>query len=603
MMTKLRELSKIFIIIVAISFIALMVFEWGMDYSGRSRQNNVVGEVNGNKLTYDRFNDLYQQLYEEQRARARDVQFTEEDLQHLRDQVWERFIQRTLFEEQMEKLGIAVSDSEIVYQILNYPLEDFKQVPYFQTDGQFDMKKYQQSVLTADPNIPWNQVEQIYRSQIPFIKLQNIISNTVRVTPLEVREAYKDQNLKAKVEYLGIAANAFNSPDITVTDEEIEAFYKKHTDEYKQNEQRALSYVEFPIETTAADTAHLFSEFERIRARIEAGESFNELVLEYSEAPAVGKNKGDLGYFEKGAMVKPFEEAAFNANPGDLVGPVETSFGYHMILVEDKKVEDGEEKVKASHILMKISPAPSTIEEQESRARLFSLDAKDNSFQETARASDYEVKQTPLFEEGGGFIPGIGNNLALLNFAFASKLNEVSNVYRVEDKYIVATVSQIEPAGYKDLELVKRFIENRVKLAKAKERARTVALSIKDKISPDADFEKIAANDTTNKVRHNITDPFTIDASVPGVGRFVEFNATAFALNEGEVSDLIETERGFYYQKLLEKTEFDSTAFAMQQKTLARNLLSQKRQQIFADWYNDLKEEATIVDNRKMFSL
>ena len=125
MMTKLREFSKVFIIILAASFIGLMVFEWGADYSGkRSQAQTMVGSVNGHELSFSMFQELYQQLYENQRARMDNTNMDENQLKMLRDQVWEQFIQRTLFQEEMDKLGISVSDSEIVYQIFNYPLED-----------------------------------------------------------------------------------------------------------------------------------------------------------------------------------------------------------------------------------------------------------------------------------------------------------------------------------------------------------------------------------------------------------------------------------------------------------------------------------------------
>ena len=63
MMSKMRELSKIFIVIVALSFIALMVFEWGMDYTGMGQRQNVVGSVNGQELTYEMFTDMFQNLF------------------------------------------------------------------------------------------------------------------------------------------------------------------------------------------------------------------------------------------------------------------------------------------------------------------------------------------------------------------------------------------------------------------------------------------------------------------------------------------------------------------------------------------------------------
>ena len=602
MMTKLREFSKLFIIIVAASFIGLMVFEWGMDYTGKSRTQNVVGSVNGHKLTYPMFTELYQQLYENQRARTGDTNFDENQLRQLRDQVWDQFIQRTLFKEEMEKLGITVSDSEIVYQIYNYPLEDFKQHPAFQTDGIFDMSKYKAAL--GDPNIPWLQVEEIYRQQIPFVKLQNIITNTVRVSDEEALDAYKKQNIKAKVEYLGINASSFNTPDIQVTESEIKDFYNDHKEDYKQNEKRELTYVLFPIKTTHSDTAHVLSEFETIKKRLADGEEFKDLALEYSMDPSVQSNNGDLGYFDRNAMVKPFADAAFNAKIGDLVGPVETQYGLHLIKVEDKRTEDGKEEVKASHILLKVTPAPSTMEEQENKARFFSEDAKDTGFDKMVEKDSLKTATTGLFEERSGYIPGpVGVNPAVMNFAFASKLNEVSSVYKLDESYAVFKLTEIQPEGYQSLESVKPLVENRVKLEKAKAKAKTFAESIQNEVTSGEDFKRIADSDTSKNIRYNETGLFTINGNVPGVGKVVEFNAEAFSLNKGERSGLVETDRGYYYLHLLDKTAFDSTAFNQQKASLSRQLLNQKKNQIFADWYTSLKQKADIEDNRKLFNL
>lgn len=602
MMTKLREFSKIFIYIVAISFILLMVFEWGMDYSGRSSRNDKVGEVNGVELSYGQFSELYQQLYQNERARAGKTQFDENELQQLRETVWEQFIQRTLFGEEMEKLGISVSDSEVVYQIYHYPMEDFKQHPSFQTDGVFDINKYHAAF--SNPNIPWGQVEEIYRQQIPYIKLQNIITSTIRISDEEALDEFEKQNMKVKVEYLGVQANRFNLPNLKITEDETKAFYEEHKEDYKQNEMRELAYVLFPIETDANDTLHVLEEFKRIRDRLENGEKFNDLAKEYSEDPSVKTNNGDLGYFERGAMVKPFSDAAFSAQIGDLTGPVETSFGMHLIHVEDKKVEDGKEKVKASHILLKVTPAPSRIENIEGKARFFAEDAKEAGFAELTESDDeYKVLKTGLFEEGGGYIPDIGRNPAIMYFAFSSELNTVSNMYRTDKGYAIFCLTNIQKSGYKDLESVKLFVENRVKLAKAKEEARQYAQNLSEKVKSGKPFKTIAENDDPKKVNNNVTSLFTMNSSLPGVGKSIEFNASAFSLEEGQISDLIETDHGFYYQKLLEKTAFDSAAFAFQKDIIQRRMLSQKRNQIFNDWYNGLKEKADIIDNRKMFNL
>ena len=133
MMSKMREYSKIFIIVVALSFIGLMVFEWGMDYTGLRQRKNVVGSVNGHELTYDMFTDMFQNLYQSERSKS-DQELTESQVANIRDMVWDRFVQQVLLQEEMDRLNITVSDSEIIYQIRHYPLQEIRNNPSFQTN-------------------------------------------------------------------------------------------------------------------------------------------------------------------------------------------------------------------------------------------------------------------------------------------------------------------------------------------------------------------------------------------------------------------------------------------------------------------------------------
>ncbi|MCK9322373.1 MAG: peptidylprolyl isomerase [Candidatus Methanomethylophilaceae archaeon] len=88
------------------------------------------------------------------------------------------------------------------------------------------------------------------------------------------------------------------------------------------------------------NAAHILVKTEQeakdIKGKLTNGEKFTDLAKKYSTCPS-GKKGGDLGWFGKGQMVAPFENAAFNAKKGDVIGPVKTEFGYHIILVKDQK--------------------------------------------------------------------------------------------------------------------------------------------------------------------------------------------------------------------------------------------------------------------------
>ncbi|RMH65837.1 MAG: hypothetical protein D6677_01530 [Calditrichaeota bacterium] len=600
MMTKMRQMSKWIFILVGLAFVALIVFEWGADVN-RGGGDTTIGEVNGQALSIQEFQDMYRQALENERSRTKG-EISEQRTQQLREQIWEQFVQRVLFQEQMEKLGITVSDSEVVYQVINHPLDDFKKNPQLQTNGVFDPKKYRAAM--SNPNIPWGQIEAYYRQQIPFQKLQTLITATVRVSESEIKNAFIAKNVKAKVEYLAVLASRFKQ-GIKASDEEIQSWYEAHQEDYKRDENRNLAYVMFDITPSHADSQSVFNDFDKIKERLSMGEDFNVLALEYSEDPTVRQNRGDLGWFDHKTMVKPFADAAFAARPGDLVGPVKTQYGYHLIKVEGRKKEDGVEKVKASHILIKITPGPSTLAEVEDRARLFAEDARTNGWDETVRTNGYTVKTTGYFEEKSGFIPGIGRNAAIMAFAFSAKQGDVSTIYTVRNgnAYAVFMVKEIVPAGIKPLEDVKALVTNQVQFEKAREKARAYARRFEGDVKRGKAFKAIAESDTGKIVKYDVTRMFALDETVPGVGRIPEFNATAFKLEPGQTSDMIDTNTGMFFQKLLEKTAFDSSAYNAQKELIRQRLLNEKRNAVFTKWYQQLKENADIVDNRKKFNI
>ncbi len=602
MMSKMRELSKIFIVIVALSFIGLMVFEWGMDYTGRGRRQTAVGVVNGKELTYEMFTNMFQNLYQAEKSRS-DADLTESQISNMRNMVWDRFVQQVLLEEEMQRLNITVSDSEIVYQIKHYPLDEIKKNPGFQTNGQFDWNKYYASF--TNPEIPWYQIEDYYRQQVlPYQKLQDIISSTIRISESEIIEEFSNTSLKARVAYLEIPFSKFTDPNREITDSEVAEYYEHNLDEFQQKESRLLSYVIFPLTPTLKDTQRIYTEFEEIKKRYSAGEDFNDLAEEYSEDPAVKTNRGRYDYFERGAMVKEFEAAAFlQGKVGDLVGPVKTQYGLHLIKIEDRRVKEGKEQAKVSHILLKITAGPSTREKQESAAAFFAEDARFDGFKETAEKENHEIKQTNYITEGNQFIPGFGANLQIYNFAFRNNLGAVSDVIESETGLVVFHLTEIKEAGPRPMEEVKNVILNRLKTEMRKEEARNFAATLEDKIIQNVSFSQIAQNDPSGIVKYDSTDEFTIKSSPRGIGLNNIFNATAFSLQEGQISDEIETNRGIYWQKILYKSTFDSTQFNNQKEMIRQRLFGIKRNQAFNSWYEYLKENADIEDNRKLFNL
>jgi peptidyl-prolyl cis-trans isomerase C len=125
------------------------------------------------------------------------------------------------------------------------------------------------------------------------------------------------------------------------TESDAKKYYDENLDKYKQREQIKASHILVKVEKTATDKEkkEKLAEAKKVLAEArKAGANFEEIAKKYSDGPTKDRG-GDLGTFSRGRMVKPFEDAAFAAKAGDLVGPVETQFGYHVIKVYEKTPE------------------------------------------------------------------------------------------------------------------------------------------------------------------------------------------------------------------------------------------------------------------------
>ncbi|MCK4487682.1 MAG: peptidylprolyl isomerase [Desulfobacterales bacterium] len=162
----------------------------------------------------------------------------------------------------------------------------------------------------------------------------------------EFKNALSKMNLSeadVKSEFMrGMAIQRFIDKEfvqkVTVSDKGIKAYYDSNLDFFKQPEQVRASHILVSVDPKgdASQKAEARKKIEKIQQKLHKGEDFSALAKEFSQCPSSAKG-GDLGYFKRGQMVKPFEEAAFALKPGEASDIVETRFGYHLIKVVDKK--------------------------------------------------------------------------------------------------------------------------------------------------------------------------------------------------------------------------------------------------------------------------
>jgi peptidyl-prolyl cis-trans isomerase C len=127
---------------------------------------------------------------------------------------------------------------------------------------------------------------------------------------------------------------------ITISEEEARGYYNENSDSFVQPEQVRARHILIAVDDMKDEKKkkEAMKKIKEIQKKLKKGEEFEDLAKEYSQGPS-SERGGDLGYFGRGQMVKPFEEAAFALEPGEVSDVVETDFGYHLIKLIDKKPE------------------------------------------------------------------------------------------------------------------------------------------------------------------------------------------------------------------------------------------------------------------------
>ncbi len=603
MMKMMRDRVKLIYWVVIITFLGLTFLVWGIGLNGRKgkeplTRKNAVATVNGHDITYDLYTQHVNSILDQMRQQQPEGEdLSENQRMRARQQAFDDLILETLEREEARKLGLDVTDEEIVDILSNNP-PAFLLQQFVDENGKVDTEAYVRAL--QDPNLPWDQIESYIRSTVPLQKLENYVTGQALVSEEELRRAYAEQTVKAVAEYVGVELSSIELESEEVSDEEIRSFYEKHRDEYSVPEQVSVRLVTIPKEASPQDEKELVSILSDIRKDIIAGRTtFEEAAQTYSEDSSNASQGGDLGFIDRQRMVAPFTDAAFALKVGEISEPVKTQFGFHLIQVVEEKLDDKGKRseVHVRHILLRRKASESTVEDLRDLAQRLHDEAEHMGLEAAADSAHLEVTTTATFQKTFN-IPGVPNSLPGTRYAFDHEAGTLSPVFETQDMFYLFEVAEKIPAGYRPLEDVKAIVASRIQRERRADRAAAeVAKAWKD-IQAGSSLADAAKK---YGMKHAVTDTFTLRENIPGIGFATAFARAALSLEPGEMLPEVRTQRGVYLIKLLYKSPFDEKDFAAKRAALSQSLLFNRRRQILTQWQNQLLENAKIVDRRTSF--
>lgn len=618
-----------------IAVLVIFVFvDWGMgttrpgggDWAARAGDRVItVAEF---QREYQQTSDRFRQMY------GRPLTPELEKAMNLSQRVLDQILERQILREEASRLGLRVTDDEVTQQILSMPGQDGK--PVFVKDGAFVGDGPYRRMLAGAGMTP-TQFETGVREDLLLGKVRRVLTDGVFVSDEEIRSEFEGRNVKAKIAFA--VAPVVPVAPASVSDAEADAWFKAHAESYLQPERRKATYL---LVETAKVTAGMkvaddeiaaeynanmdsYRQGESVQARhilyksdgspeqdaaakakadaavkkLKGGADFAALAKAESDDPGSKANGGSLGSFPRGQMVKPFEDAAFGANAGDLVGPVKTPFGWHVLRVEGKTPE----RVQP---LFEVSAAI--------RARLAEKKGQDEARRLAreiatklgagAKPSDDELRRltgpnvtinTTDFVAKGDAAPGIGPNPQFSQALFTLKTGELSDPITTMRGEALVKLAEVKPAGPATLADVKAKVVADV--VKKKQDDATVAAA-KAAIEGGATLEAAAA-----KLGARIETPETFGKGgpIPGLGAAATVLDAVFAAPVNQVSGpVFVPERGAVIFRVVEKTGVDEAQFAAQKDGLRDQIRQQKAARLVGGLLAKKKTETKLEVNREV---
>jgi len=339
-------LTFIFLIIIA-SFLFSNFDNFSL---GSSQQ---VASVDGTPVTTKEYSNAFNRQLEFYNQMMGGSGMTQKQIEEMRvkESVLNELIQQKLVLNTADQIGLVVSLDEIKSEI--------KSMSYFKTNDQFDVNRYK-NMLQGNGYVP-SQFEELVADNTKQKKVEELF-RTVLISENFVNDIVKFKNNKTTVLAVKIGRKDL-APLVSVSEQEIKDYLTKP--ENKKNIETAytenFSKYNKPEEVKArhilikgADEKSL-QKIKEIRSKVNVG-NFSQIANKETQDTSGQSNGGDLGWFAKGRMVPEFEKVAFEMKQGEISEPVKTEFGYHLILVEDKKAQETKpmDAVKSELALMEI---------------------------------------------------------------------------------------------------------------------------------------------------------------------------------------------------------------------------------------------------------
>jgi peptidyl-prolyl cis-trans isomerase D len=549
-------------------------------------------------------------------------------LPYFASQAAERLIDQKVLIDEAHRMGLRVSDEELRDDLQHGQLG----ATFFPSGNFIGQEAYENLLQQHDLTVP--QFESEVKDDILLRKLRALVVSSAFVGDTEVREEFDRRNTKVKFEY-AVITQADILKELHPTDEELKAYYERNKATYNNTipEKRQIKYVVIDTSKVAANTtvtdqdlqtyydqhreefrvpeqvkvAHILIKTplpapgakeeekaiadarlkaEDVLKQVKAGGDFAKLAEKYSDDPGSAKNGGELGWIGRGRTVPEFEKAAFSLAKGQTSDLVKSSYGFHIIRVEDK--QEAHLKTLAevkSEIEAKVKQEK-TAHAAEVAANTMLGKARTDGFDAAAAARGQAAVTTDFFSKTDN-LPGLGANPQFMDAVFGEPTKAPPDMVQIPQGYVVFQLLGVKPPATPTFEEIRSKVEAQFKNERASFLLQQKTQELSDRAKAEHDLKK-AAKDLGATVK--TSDLVAPDGQVPDIGSMSSASAI-FSLKPGDISGPITAGGNGVVAQLLEKQAPTDQEFAAKKDEIRQQLVENKQNDLFGLFVTNLRKD------------
>lgn len=600
---RIKTIWWVLIILTVLSFVGGFIFLGGVgrDSSTQARIAGAVGSINGEKVSLTQ----WQAALDEARMGYRQrygVEPQDRDIKVVEQQAWRTLVNERMFAQQAKKTGLHATDNDVLVGMRTNPPTILLASPTFQTDGKFDITKYQQAL--ANPGNNWAPFEDMLRQQIPVRKLQERLMSSLKLTQPELQSAFRERYDRAAATLVTVPAA--DTGKSTGDEAELTRIYNDYKSRMAAGARTQLEVLVVPKQYGPDETKAAMDMARSLYDRAQRGEDFGQLARDYSEGPNAEKG-GVIDRWlmpqELGTMIGAAVQVK---KPGELIEPVQEGGRVLLLKLLDpaqdtsstKTPPPGPGAVKLAQIVIKVRPAVEELRKQMKVAQAIADRAKSVGLSKAATEKGMSTMKTGFYDANNA-PPQLFAVPEAADWGLSAKKDAVSQVFDGQDEFVVAQVIMQHAAGPPSRDEVGEQLkliadaEHRVDMAKPK--ADQLAAALKGGQSLEDAAKALGL--TPVAVQTNRAQPDPRFSGAP------ELLGMLFSAPRGKILGPIRSSQGWMFARAEGVTAAPDTMFNDALKGQLTNEVLSKRQRTFFDGYLEkLRTNSQITDARSSSS-